>query len=124
MRQIYTQFVILALNLANDKQERAILEDKFTNVKQLLGSYKGTMENSYLIEVKNKEDLLNVSIIANKYNQESVLLRDNENQAHLWYMATDDMTHLGTFTEVSQHRAHQEDGYTFDYATQKYYICV
>jgi len=60
--------------------------------------------------------------LARDYNQESVLLLDNQRSGWLVFCDDEHQEYLGTFKEVSPMRADTLDAYTKD--NGRYYACV
>lgn len=89
------------VNQHNTESMRNILSSLGLYFESVKGMYKGTEEHSFMIfgiGYKMLERLVNLGAM---YNQESILSIDLDRQARLVYLATDEVVHLGTFSEVS-----------------------
>lgn len=93
--------------------------------KEVIGSYKGVMEMSLMVEVKSDVVFKVLLDIAKKFNQESILYRDNENNAEL-IMINDslDRVYLGKLEQVSEEIARAGDAFTFEPESKTYYKAV
>lgn len=90
------------------------------------GVYKGTVEDSFLLESTDYAGHLNnltvSGIIARDYAQESILEVHNDNAAVLHTLTgAQESTPVGTFGEVSRSEAETAGSYTVDPITGKHY---
>jgi len=98
---------------------------KRTNIpfKAVQGVYKGTKEESFIIDLK----YINAAMeLARHYNQESILVIDANSNATLKYMpvTVESDSYLGIFQEVLESTAKTLDAYTYDIETGTYYACL
>ena len=94
---------------------------QFTRV---LGSYKGDLEHSYMVHAKHFDA---IKELAKTFNQESILILDNERRASLVY--TDgtlidghDYTKIGQFKAVDERTAKAGDAWTYRANINQYYV--
>ena len=87
---------------------------------KLLGSYNGVEELSFLVTA---EHLDHVMFLAKFYNQHSILLRDNENNASLFILDTSVLVKLGKMVSVTVEEALANDSWSFHPKLNKYFIC-
>ncbi len=112
-----------AVNFKNHMLVEYALKEKGLNFKEMGGCYKGKMESSFAVLVPwcdTNELIEEISKIAQRYNQESILYVDNESIAYL------DNLHgtqekVGKFTQTPTEEALQQDSYTLDLSTGLYY---
>jgi hypothetical protein len=124
MRQIHKEAIILEINgptIEYDIERLSLWGLKPTV--QLLGSYKGKKNPSYLIEIESKQELRRVLDCAKEANQESVLFLDQDRNATLMFidMFVGDIE-LGRLVAVSEEEAKKEENWTFNPVTGVYYI--
>ncbi len=74
--------------------------------------YKGTNENSYMILVPEDSTLNEVRKLARDYNQESILIIDEDRKARLEFTQTGSTVQLGTWTEISALEARERENWT------------
>jgi hypothetical protein len=82
--------------------------------KRLIGSYKGSLEQSYLVVASEDKALYLVLGLARKFNQESVLIVDEERKATLKYIGSGETVKLGQFVSVSAIEAQGLENWTLD----------
>jgi hypothetical protein len=86
----------------------------------ILGSYKGSEEISFIVSY----EYLAVALrLAKSYNQHSILLRDNENNASLRILESGEFVNLGKMVNVSVEEALENDSWSFHPKLNKYFIC-
>jgi hypothetical protein len=90
--------------------------------KALQGMYKGIHEESFAIDLKWLNEAL---ALTQRFNQESVLIVDQDGRATLKYLPTNlkPDVNLGYFIQVSESKAKTQDAYTYDMDSETYYIC-
>jgi hypothetical protein len=128
MSSQYPEIAIIALGAFDIKRDQEVLRRHFGEQEYpaLVGHYKGVQENSYIVELRKtltgKITLGDVVDLAKKWNQESVLLLDNQRGAHLIY--TDDRPddYLGAWRELPKTQAIKHDSYTYDPRVNKYFV--
>lgn len=118
---IFTQAIILSgeLSTLNDYENLkrtinlgACLEDCNFKFKKCLGVYKGTSEVSFLVVVKNEDDIQIIKDFAFKsFNQESILLQDANGLCTLEYN-NGKIKALGKFQRVNSKFIEQYESYT------------
>jgi len=115
--------MILALNLKNKEIETDALLDAGLVFKDLTGSYKGVQERSYLV-LTHTDTAFNAALkLAQKTEQESVLILDEDRNAKLMYLNDMHQIEIGKLTPVSQDEALKQDAWTFSHDLNQYYIC-
>jgi hypothetical protein len=82
--------------------------------KSVLGSYNGVQENSYVVDASTDNALNDVLELAVNYNQESILIVDENRIASLYFIKTGLTTKLGNFTSISALEASKLDNWTLD----------
>lgn len=108
-------------NVMAQKQVENDLRAMGINYERMLGVYQGNEETSYLVT-----DMSAVSIIlgiAREFNQDSILLRDNENNASLKFFDGRQILPLGKLNAVSIDEAVKSDAYTYSYRLKQYFVC-
>lgn len=123
MRQFYKPCVIMALNTGDIQKEVNIFNALGLNSKVLEGSYKGQKETSHLIVFNSPNQLQDLINLAKTYKQESILIRDSNNAAELFYLKTGVKVPLGHLKLVSKAYALQKDNYTHDLSNNTYWVC-
>jgi hypothetical protein len=90
-----------------------------------LGSYKGTLEKSFIVDVSEDKNLWTLKVIAKDFNQESILIvqDDAARSAELHFTATGKVQRLGSIVPLTALEAAQEDNWTLD-LTQNLYFGV
>lgn len=97
--------VLLALNTGDGvARELRLIRDALCSdthmVKVANGCYKGQRETSYLVQIETQCDYLKLMQLARDFNQESIMLVDNERQAQLMYCDNEAVEPLGRWKEV------------------------
>jgi hypothetical protein len=117
-------FVIIAFNQGN--QDTDILKVRGLPFKPLIGCYKGIQKSSYLVPLKSLEDdrLETLIDLARRYDQESILIADENRECQLLYVKTGKIEYLGVMTHVEESEALKSDAWTktldgFYYITKK-----
>ena len=92
--------------------------------KELLGSYLGQTETSFICSIDHYDF---VKQVAKLNQQQSILVIDNERQASLVYVdgtkvAGRNFLKLGTFKAVPRDIARAQDAWTYCHALNTYYI--
>lgn len=105
----------IATNLASK-----ILDQNDITYKKIDGCYKDVTEQSFLVNAKHENVVMEIAQAA---NQESVLFVDSMSNATLYYMDGRKPEKLGKFSEVSRDEAIDNLGFSRDVLTNKYYIC-
>ena len=101
---------------------RILLEDSGLAFTEVVGSYKGLNEKSFLVVLNDiDKDYAFVRSLAESAQQESILFRDNENNARLDFLTGDHGYNLGQLVEVSKNEAMTLDNYTYVPSTNKYF---
>lgn len=120
---IKKRFVLFAIN---DKDKEKQVEELMTahklSFKKVKGSYKGDLEDSYCAVVDEDVKLEIVFHIAAKFNQESILLVNEDRKAFLVDVLTGDETDLGEFVAIDSSKARQLDNWTLD--GSQYYAAI
>ena len=100
------------------KRQLETLNLKFKKIK---GSYKGTVEPGYYVEFATPLQLAQIEILANYFDQESILIVDTQRRAILKCLKDGTTETIGTFTQVPRYEI--EGDYTYDFKNGGYYIC-
>ena len=87
----------------------------------VLGVYQGNEETSYIVTDMSKAKA--VIGMALDFNQDSILLRDNENNCTLKFFDGRPMQSIGKLNEVSVDQAMASNAYTYSYSLKKYFVC-
>lgn len=123
MRESYKPFVILATADTRYTGPKEVAESLQAvhggNWRPVEGCYKGEREPSYLVTLDDSVTLAHCVAIASANHQESILLVDEQRQAHLHYIDSGKVEHLGAFVECQPAQA--GDAYTI--ADGRYYHC-
>lgn len=112
------------VNFRNHMLVSELLHADLLSFKELVGSYKGTLENSYMVFIPFERLPLameKIRKIAERYGQESMLYIDNENKAELLYL-NGHVEKLGRFTSVPREEALKHESFSLDLSTDTYYI--
>ena len=106
--------IILALNTQDGFKERETIEALGLPFKVCLGSYKGKLERSYMVEAKTFSQQGRVYDLANKHHQESVLTVDRWGKAHLLYLTAGGsrLEPVGDFGEIDRDMQGELDNWT------------
>jgi len=87
------------------------------------GFYKGDSEKSLMVLTSGEFAFKTCFELARIFNQESVLTRDNENNARLVYLNNSQPPlRLGKLIQVSEVEARSQDSFTYVPKTNEYYI--
>ena len=117
--------VILEVNSPSIAQDKAIISEFLGyeyNRSEMIGSYKGVQNPSYIIELTDKT-LGEVLAFATNNNQESILHLDNERRASLLFaVPVESDIQLGMFKAVPKSIALQSDNWTMNPTINQYYI--
>ena len=113
------RFVLFSIEtkLTAHNREKPIVESRLAKYgfKKVLGSYKGILENSYLVSCKEDDALKEVLDLANEFYQESILIVDETGKATLQYLSSPaNATIIGRWTSVSALDAQSLDNWTLD----------
>jgi predicted phosphoadenosine phosphosulfate sulfurtransferase len=83
-------------NNLNMKKAKKLLEYYNIDFKEVIGSYQGTQESSLMVDLKH----LNViKSMADRYNQDSIMILDNDLNSMLLFQNNDTMS-LGKFRHI------------------------
>lgn len=83
--------------------------------KKVLGSYKGILENSYMVLANEDDALKEVLRLATEFNQESILIVDENRVATLqWLTSPANATILGRWTCIDPLEAQSLENWTLD----------
>lgn len=88
--------------------------------KELVGSYKGVLENSILVMYTPFNERL-VQMLCNQFNQECYLDSGHDRHTELVYPTKRES--IGYLKQVSQSIAESLDAYTYDFSNDSYWIC-
>ncbi len=126
----------MALNIVDPKQwwtdERKVLKNAIgSNPHQMLGSYKGEIETSYITFFPTDEVTFNHAIskakhIGRLYSQESLLVVDQYRNAKLVFCDNVDLKEdvpLGKWVECNKETAKLQDSWSYFPLKDSYYIC-
>ena len=131
MRANYQPCIIFSVDKAGqDKYEtytgrtwaKTVMRNLGIKFEEVLGVYQGQEEMSFIVT-----DMQYLSVIlglAKEFDQDSVLLRDNENFCHLKFFDGRDMMPLGYLKEVTEKEAKASDAYTYSPSLNAYFRCI
>lgn len=85
-------------------------------------SYKGCLEDSYIAVVNDDAKLDLVRDIAKHYNQESILVVDEDRKARLEYIESGDKQSIGQWVEITALDAASHDAWTL--VNTRYFACL
>jgi hypothetical protein len=111
-------------DLENNRRSRIAENDLHrmnVSYTKVLGMYQGSSEWSYLVT-----DMTAVSLVigmAKEYDQDSILLRDNENNCTLKYFDGRPMESIGKLERVDVLEAFNGTAYTYNPITKQYFMC-
>jgi hypothetical protein len=92
---------------------------------KLVGVYNGKLETSYMVSDLNF--VLTCLGIAKEFNQESVLLRDNENNCTLKFLSDNSFQPIGKLEAIYETEAcaifRQGGSYTYSPRLKQYFTC-
>jgi|SRR5690554_787961 len=89
-----------------------MLDMRDLNYKEVVGSYQGTLEKSFMVDLDIKH-LDFFKSMGRLFNQESILFVDAFNQATLIFMDNRDAIFLGEMKQVTESEAKSSEAYTF-----------
>lgn len=145
MKSNKRQCAIIALNhetMQRDIRDLEILELPFH---PLLGCYKGSLEDSYLVLFNNDNDLTNIKSLAIDRGQESILIQRTDGSCYLDYFTTKSrnvdgtysnklvsqtimnvpkITEVGQLTPVSGEYARRQDSWSYDRKNKQHWVCI
>jgi hypothetical protein len=90
---------------------------------KVLGVYQGSEEISYIVSDLNLIRVGQVIGMAKTLDQDSILLRDNENNCHLKFFDGREIMPIGKMTEVLQSEALSSEAYTYSPRLKTYFVC-
>lgn len=90
---------------------------------KVLGVYQGSEEISYMITDLNLIKVQHLRGMAKHFDQDSILLRDNENKCHLQYFDGRPMQSIGRLEMVEQDEAFKGNAYTYSPRLKQYFVC-
>ncbi len=119
---------VVSQNDINHEDTRQDLKKFEYSFKEVDGYYKNKIEQSFYVEYEKDSDLYVLLGIAAAFNQEAVLLIDEDRNASLLFSENNSFAHslpqsIGKFTQVSENEALRHDAYTHDYLNGGFYIC-
>lgn len=129
MKDFKTPFIIFSINQegeseSDNRNTHSAYALTFPTIglpfKSLLGCYKGTCEESFLV-ADNSKNRAFVLGIARRHNQQSILIVDADRYAELLYLNLNTSQPIGKFVAVSKSHALQQDNWTFDPETENFY---
>jgi hypothetical protein len=114
-----SRFVLFSIERPNNKNDSykpdtGLRLSKY-GFKQVIGSYNGQTEDSYMV-LANEDDALNeVIAIAKEFNQESILVVDENRIATLQFLTSPaNATILGSWTPIEALEAQSLENWTLD----------
>jgi len=115
--QTLAQNQLAARHAENDMTRMNIQFEK------VLGVYQGSEEISYLVTGLNLIVVGKIIGMAKVLEQDSILLRDNENNCHLKFFDNRPMLPIGRMVEVPQSEALSSEAYTYSPRLKTYFVC-
>jgi hypothetical protein len=93
---------------------QSALEGKGYSFIKVLGCYKGTQEESFLVIASEDETLDYLKDLATKFEQESILIvnDDVERSADLWFAKTNELQRAGYMRPIDASRVKYMDAWT------------
>ena len=82
------------------------------NYKEVVGSYQGTLEKSFMVDLDTK-NLDFFKSMGRLFNQDSILFVNDLNQATLIFMDGRESINLGKMKQVTEFEAKSNEAYTF-----------
>lgn len=134
MRSRYTDLIIMSAELSTLSKEENIKRTKqldhmltvqgITHSK-VLGMYNGYQETSFMVLITSSDVREFVINLGKFFEQESILDRDSENNAHLVFLDNSrPPMNLGKLVQVSQSEAFTNGSYTYEPTKGQYYTTV
>lgn len=121
------QTIFFSLDRPNAKASASTLQTvrhqlRTRGIKALMviGSYKGTVEQTFCVEVKSQVDTDYVKMLCLMFEQESMLIVNNNNQASLFYFETKEITPIGRLQAVGKDIATKLEAWTYIPHTDTY----
>lgn len=87
---------------------------------EVLGSYKGEIEKSIVCDIDKLHDVLT---LAKAYNQESILVIDESNNAELIYLNGTPNESIGRMVTVTKQEALSNDAWSYRADLGLYFMC-
>ena len=120
---VYKSDKPLVLNQHNTKLVEHELKRLGYSYEKVLGVYQGNEEISCIVTGINLKVVSKVLSLAKGFEQDSILLRDNENTCHLKFFDGREPLKIGKMNEVSVETAMESDAYTYSPRLKRYFVC-
>lgn len=121
LTSIASEYLVFASNETETHTVMNLLAERYITFKILLGSYKGTLETSFLVHVKDfpqiKDLIKNEESILGLSNRQNGGLREGS----LIFIKTGQTNSLGIFDKITKAQADDLEAWSFDYETKTYY---
>jgi acetyl-CoA carboxylase carboxyltransferase component len=113
--------IVLELNLYDQDLEIGEMHKLGLAFTPALGSYKGTVSRSYIVDAGmdgnlygqiDTSKLYKILDLATKHGQESVLILESGRGAKLYYLASQDIVELGQLVAISKAQADATQNWT------------
>lgn len=111
----------LSNNVNRHLEASLVLEQHKVPFKEVAGQFEGRIESSFVV-FGDKAVELGLKL-AREYNQDSAILLDQDRNATLIDLRSNNKVNIGKFTPVPEHVAKQSIGWTFDKVTKQFFIC-
>lgn len=120
---VYQASLDEGVNFLNSQTVSALMRIQGLPFKEVIGYYKGNKEVSFVCD---DFWIGEAKAYALKYNQESVLVIEGDGKTFLEYLplTTNSAEFVGYFREVPKEHAITCKSYTYDPATQKYFVAT
>lgn len=105
----------------NHNQLKRLLEKSFQYT-EIVGSYEGMKEKSYMVVINNLSDLEYMKLLGEEFCQDSILYRDHEGNSNLIFMDGRESINLGKMVQVSEKEALSSIAYTYVPNLNSYWI--
>jgi len=109
------------VNGTNKRITEASLSAMKISYEKVLGNYQGTEEMSYIVTDMTKLDV--IIGIAREFDQESILLRNEDNDCKLYFLESKQYQPIGKLEAVTVTEALNNDSYTYSPRLNQYFIC-
>jgi hypothetical protein len=128
----FTSFAVFCVG--NNKVREAMFKGWALGIglpfKELVGSYKGVTEASFIVPFSRLVDVVEAGWIV---GEESVLILGSryvdgvmrgDRVAHLWFPSTGETVNLGHFGQTTKAHALAQEAWTFDPTDGTYWVCA
>jgi len=123
MRARYNKTIIFALNTGSVRTDiEALNQFGIFRFQQMVGCYKGSTEDSYLITMPEGIALIEFLRFLMSHNQESILIQREEGDCELYYLYSKEQVMIGSLKVVDRDKAMESDAWTLDLNSGRYFV--